>query len=52
MLANKVLDDHTYTNRTWADVTNMPLRDLNDSEKEFLQGLDFSLYVSRTAFSA
>ena len=52
MLANKILDDHTYTNKTWSDVSGLPLTALNEGEMEFLQGLDFSLYVSQTTFSA
>ncbi|KAI8620556.1 hypothetical protein BC830DRAFT_1098806 [Chytriomyces sp. MP71] len=29
MLANKILDDHTFTNRTWSDVSKISLEDLN-----------------------
>lgn len=52
MLANKILDDHTYTNKTWSEVSGLPLQALNEGEIEFLQGLDFSLYVSQTTYNA
>lgn len=52
MLANKTLDDHTYTNKTWSDVTGLSLPALNEGEIEFLQGLEFNLFVSHTAFAA
>ena len=47
MLANKILDDHTYTNKTWSEVAGLPLSVLNQSEREFLQGLDYNLYVDK-----
>ncbi|KAK9900251.1 hypothetical protein P389DRAFT_207787 [Cystobasidium minutum MCA 4210] len=52
MLANKILDDHTYTNKTWSEVSGLPLDVLNGAEVEFLQGLDFDLHVSHTAYKA
>lgn len=52
MLANKILDDHTYTNKTWSEVSGLPLGVLNGAEVEFLQGLEFDLHVSHTAYLA
>lgn len=52
MLANKILDDHTYTNKTWSEVSGLPLDVLNGAEVEFLQGLEFDLHVSHTAYKA
>ncbi|EGG12943.1 uncharacterized protein MELLADRAFT_87181 [Melampsora larici-populina 98AG31] len=52
MLANKMLDDHTYTAKTWSDVSRLPLASLNDGEIEFLQGLNFELHVNIRDFSA
>lgn len=52
MLANKMLDDHTYTAKTWSDVSRLPLSSLNDGEIEFLQGLNFELHVNIRDFSA
>ncbi|KAI8970321.1 cyclin-domain-containing protein [Mycotypha africana] len=45
MLANKFLDDNTFTNKTWSDVSGMKVHDLNVMEAEFLEALDFNLFV-------
>ncbi|MBW0499464.1 hypothetical protein O181_039179 [Austropuccinia psidii MF-1] len=52
MLANKMLDDHTYTAKTWSEVSRLPLVSLNDGEIEFLQGLNFQLHVNIRDFRA
>ncbi|KAG9314762.1 cyclin-domain-containing protein [Chiua virens] len=46
MMANKFLDDNTYTNKTWSEVSGIDLTEINRMEREFLMGVDFSLYVS------
>ncbi|KAH7884119.1 cyclin-domain-containing protein [Phlebopus sp. FC_14] len=46
MMANKFLDDNTYTNKTWSEVSGIELSEINRMEREFLMGVDFSLYVS------
>lgn len=45
MLANKFLDDNTFTNKTWSDVSGMKVHDLNIMEVEFLEALDYNLFV-------
>jgi hypothetical protein len=50
MLANKFLDDNTYTNKTWSEVTNISVREINIMEIEFLDSLNFSLYVSEKQY--
>ncbi|CAG8491777.1 4451_t:CDS:2 [Diversispora eburnea] len=50
MLANKFLDDNTYTNKTWSEVTNIPVTEINMMEKEFLSSLDYQLYVSEQQY--
>ncbi|KAI8992674.1 hypothetical protein BDB01DRAFT_779257 [Pilobolus umbonatus] len=45
MLANKFLDDNTFTNKTWSDVSGMKIHDLNIMEIEFLEALDYNLFV-------
>ncbi|PLW43109.1 hypothetical protein PCANC_14385 [Puccinia coronata f. sp. avenae] len=52
MLANKMLDDHTYTAKTWSEVSRLPLNSLNDGEIEFLRGLHFELHLNIRDFSA
>ncbi|KAG2237654.1 hypothetical protein BDF21DRAFT_378191 [Thamnidium elegans] len=47
MLANKFLDDNTFTNKTWSDVSGMKVRDLNIMEAEFLEALEYNLFVRK-----
>ncbi|KAI8363852.1 cyclin-domain-containing protein [Choanephora cucurbitarum] len=50
MLANKFLDDNTFTNKTWSDVSGMKVHDLNIMEAEFLEALDYNLFVRQHQF--
>ncbi|KAG1641766.1 hypothetical protein G6F44_005502 [Rhizopus delemar] len=50
MLGNKFLDDNTFTNKTWSEVTGMKVRDLNVMELEFLDVLRFKLFVKNDEF--
>ncbi|CAG8780567.1 8698_t:CDS:2, partial [Racocetra fulgida] len=50
MLANKFLDDNTYTNKTWSEVTNIPVCEINTMEMEFLGSLNYQLYVSEKQY--
>ncbi|GAA6003427.1 uncharacterized protein JCM10292_001582 [Rhodotorula paludigena] len=52
MLANKVLDDNTYTAQTWSQVSSLELKPLVAGEAEFLRGLDWSLHVTKRDFEA
>ncbi|KAK4052370.1 hypothetical protein OIV83_002172 [Microbotryomycetes sp. JL201] len=52
MIANKVLDDNTYTAKTWCDVSGLALAPLIAGEQEFLRGLDWQLHVSDRDFHA
>ncbi|KAI9342560.1 hypothetical protein BDR26DRAFT_859175 [Obelidium mucronatum] len=52
MLANKILDDHTFTNRTWSDVSKISLEDLNNYEIHLLNMLNHSNFIiPRDVFS-
>ncbi|KAI9281525.1 cyclin-domain-containing protein [Sporodiniella umbellata] len=51
MLANKFLDDHTYTNQSWSEVSGMKVGDLNRMEAEFLSALNFRLFVRAQEFA-
>jgi hypothetical protein len=47
MLGNKILDDNTYTNKTWADVTKiLHVQDIKIMEVEFLSQMRYNLFVS------
>lgn len=46
MLANKFLDDHTYTNKTWAEVSGITVAEVHIMEVEFLSNMKYSLFIS------
>ncbi|KAF2670659.1 hypothetical protein BT63DRAFT_372460 [Microthyrium microscopicum] len=46
MLGNKFLDDNTYTNKTWAEVSGIPVNEVHTMEVEFLSNMKFSLFTS------
>ncbi|KAI3611449.1 hypothetical protein WG66_002010 [Moniliophthora roreri] len=50
MMANKFLDDNTYTNKTWSEVSGIDLNEINRMEREFLVGVDFNLYVDKATY--
>ncbi|KAH8111443.1 cyclin-domain-containing protein [Phellopilus nigrolimitatus] len=52
MLANKFVDDNTYTNKTWSDVSAIPLDELNKMEREFLLGVGFRLFVDEPTYDS
>ncbi|WFD42830.1 hypothetical protein MPSI1_001480 [Malassezia psittaci] len=45
ILANKFLDDHTYTNKTWSDVSKIPLHEITKMESQFWGGIDTNASV-------
>jgi len=51
ILANKFLDDNTFTNKTWADITGMKIKDVNHLEMQFLSGIDFRLFTTPSEYS-
>lgn len=46
MLGNKFLDDNTYTNKTWAEVSGISVKDIHNMEVEFLSGMRYTLLTS------
>ncbi|KIM52134.1 hypothetical protein SCLCIDRAFT_1223999 [Scleroderma citrinum Foug A] len=52
MMANKFLDDNTYTNKTWSEVSGIELTEINRMEREFLTGVDFSLHISGKQYAS
>ncbi|KAL7418849.1 hypothetical protein Q5752_006533 [Cryptotrichosporon argae] len=51
MLANKYLDDNTYTNATWAQFLALPVRDVNACEIRWLTAFGFDLSVKIEAYN-
>jgi hypothetical protein len=47
MLANKILDDNTYLNKTWAEISGMPLIEISKMEVEFWLGLKMELHINK-----
>ncbi|KAL5342303.1 cyclin-domain-containing protein [Aspergillus crustosus] len=47
MLGNKFLDDNTYTNKTWADVSRISVQEIHVMEVEFLSNLRYNLFASK-----
>ncbi|KAL7268076.1 hypothetical protein RUND412_009313 [Rhizina undulata] len=45
LLASKFLDDNTFQNKSWAEVTGLPVAELNALEKEWLELMDWHLHV-------
>ncbi|KAJ3100284.1 hypothetical protein HDU97_002375 [Phlyctochytrium planicorne] len=50
LLANKVLDDHTFTNRTWSDLSRLDIEIINKSESIFLAKLNYNVIMRRSLF--
>ena len=47
MLGNKFLDDNTYTNKTWAEVSGISVQEVHIMEVEFLSNSRYNLFVSK-----
>ncbi|KAJ1337200.1 PHO85 cyclin-5 [Microdochium nivale] len=47
MLGNKFLDDNTYTNKTWAEVSGISVREIHVMEVEFLSNMRYGLLTSK-----
>ncbi|TKY89132.1 hypothetical protein EX895_001663 [Sporisorium graminicola] len=45
MIANKHLDDNTFLNKTWNEVTGIPLAELNQTEAWFLKKCNYEVNV-------
>lgn len=48
MLANKWLDDHTFSNKTWHSISNLPIHSLNKLESLALAIFSYDLSISST----
>lgn len=46
LLGSKFLDDNTFQNKSWSEVSGIPVRDLNALEYEWLAAADWHLYVN------
>lgn len=46
LLGSKFLDDNTFQNRSWSEVSSIPVAELNTLENEWLVSMDWKLYVN------
>ncbi|KAL7628391.1 cyclin-like protein [Parahypoxylon ruwenzoriense] len=46
LLGSKFLDDNTFQNRSWSDVSGIAVSELNTMENEWLRHIGWSLYVN------
>jgi hypothetical protein len=45
LLGSKFLDDNTFQNRSWSEVSGIPVAELNTLEKEWLEAISWRLHV-------
>lgn len=46
LLGSKFLDDNTFQNRSWSEVSGIQVSELNTLETEWLEGMNYNLYVN------
>src|ERR1700742_670238 len=46
-----VLDDNTYTNKTWAEVSGISVTEIHIMEEEFLSNMRYDLFASAEEWS-
>lgn len=51
MLGNKFLDDNTYTNKTWAEVSGINVAEVHIMEVEFLSNMKYNLFTDADDWS-
>ncbi|EEQ30911.1 conserved hypothetical protein [Microsporum canis CBS 113480] len=52
MMGNKFLDDNTYTNKTWAEVSGISVQEIHVMEVEFLSNVRYNLFVTKESSSS
>jgi len=52
VVASKFLQDRTYSNRTWAKITGLPPREIEQLERVFLHTIQYNLYVDEAQWAA
>src|SRR3954451_12634629 len=51
ILAHKWLEDSTYSNKSWAEMSGIPLELLSNMERDFLYILDNSIYICEEEYN-
>jgi len=52
VVASKFLQDRTYSNRTWAKISGLPPREIEQLERVFLHTIQYDLYVEEAQWNA
>lgn len=52
VVASKFLQDRTYSNRTWAKISGLTAREIEQLERVFLRTIQYNLYVSEAQWTA
>ncbi|KAF9132838.1 hypothetical protein BGW39_011224 [Mortierella sp. 14UC] len=50
MVASKYLQDRNYSNKAWAKISGLSIKEINANELIFLKLIDYSLFVSHETF--
>ncbi|KAG0376586.1 hypothetical protein BGX24_007512 [Mortierella sp. AD032] len=50
MVASKYLQDRNYSNKAWAKISGLSIKEINTNELIFLKLIDYSLFVSHETF--
>ncbi|KAF9978562.1 hypothetical protein BGZ73_001735 [Actinomortierella ambigua] len=50
MVASKYLQDRNYSNKAWAKISGLSIKEINANELVFLKLVDYSLFVSHETF--
>ncbi|ORY07611.1 hypothetical protein K493DRAFT_197494, partial [Basidiobolus meristosporus CBS 931.73] len=51
IISHKMLEDSTYTNQTWSELTRIPVSELNQMEAEFLHSIKYRLHIPEEEYS-
>ncbi|KAK9708193.1 hypothetical protein K7432_009777 [Basidiobolus ranarum] len=51
IISHKMLEDSTFTNQTWSELTLIPVEELNQMEAEFLHSIKYRLHMPEEEFS-
>jgi len=51
ILAHKWLEDSTYSNKSWAEMSGIPLELFGNMERDFLYILDNSIYIGEEEYN-
>jgi hypothetical protein len=52
ILSNKYLDDSSYSNKVWSDVSGLDMKKINIMEREFINYIDYRLVTSVSTFNS